>query len=130
VPTFLEAGLNVLLFLLSLLWASNTLWGSLDRWDFASTSVIRTSMIVLRAQRPQTKMSPRSSVGLFWKRRLTAGFSGFPELDLSSAARLVWILGSSRTAEGKKALEARLLSLSPILLCRELMRPPRLHSSA
>jgi hypothetical protein len=80
-------------FFFSLLWASNTLRGSLDRWDFVSTSVIRTSMMqsVPRAQRPQTKMSPRSSVRLFWKRRLTAGLVGFPGLDLGSEARLVWI---------------------------------------
>ena len=119
-------------FFFSLSWASNTLWGSLDLWYSASTSVIRTSMMqsVPRAQRPRTKMSPRSSVRLFWRRRLTAGLSGFSGLDLGSAARLVWILGSSRTAEGKKALEARSLSSSRISLCREITRPPRLHSSA
>jgi hypothetical protein len=35
-----------------------------------------------------------------------AGLSCFSGLVFGSAARLVWILGSSRTAEGKKALEA------------------------
>jgi hypothetical protein len=107
-------------------------WGSLDRWYFESTSVIRTSMMqsVPRAQRPRIKMPPRSSVRLFWKRRLTAGLSGFPGLDLGSAAQLVWIIGSSRTAKGEKALEARLLSSSQISLCHEITSPPRLHSSA
>jgi hypothetical protein len=81
VPTLLEAGLEVFLFF-SLSWASNTLWGSLDLWVFESTSVIGTSMMrsVPRAQRPRTKMSPRSSVLLVWKRRLTAGLTGFPWL--------------------------------------------------
>jgi hypothetical protein len=131
VPTLLRAGLKVLLsFYLS--WASNTLWGPLDCWDFASMSVIWTSMMqsVPRAQRPQTKMSPRSYVRLFWKRCLTAGHSGFPGLDLGSAAPLVWILGSLQTAEGEKALEAKFLSSSEISLCREITRPPRLHSNA
>jgi hypothetical protein len=73
---------------------------------------------VPQAQRPRIKMSPRSSVRLFCKRRLTAGLSGFPGLDLSSAAQPVWIIGSSQTAEGKKALEARSLSSSRISLCR------------
>jgi hypothetical protein len=54
------------------------------------------------AQRPQAKMSPRSSLRLFWKRRFTAGLTGFSWFDLGSAARLVWILGLSRTAEGKR----------------------------
>jgi hypothetical protein len=70
-------------FFFSLSWASTyTLWGSLDLWDFVSTSVIRASMMQSfpRAQRPQTKMLSRSSVRLLWKRHLTAGLSA-PQRD-------------------------------------------------
>jgi hypothetical protein len=79
----------------SLFWASNTLWGSLDRWDFASTFVIPTQIMqsVPQAQSPCTK--------IFLKRRSTAGLSCFSGLDFESTERLVWIIGSSRTAEGK-----------------------------
>jgi hypothetical protein len=104
----------------------------LNLWVFESTSVIQTSMMqsVPQAQRPRTKMLPWSYVRLFWKGRFTAGLTGFPWFDLGSAARLVLILGSSQSAEGKKALEARSLSLTQISLCREITRPPGLHSSA
>ena len=44
--------------------------------------------------------------------------------------QLKWILGSSQTAEGMKALAAKSLSLSRTSLCHEITRPPFLHSRA
>jgi hypothetical protein len=95
-------------FFFSLSWASNN--------DFASTSVIRTLIMqsVLRAQSPHTKISPRSSVRLFGKRRvLTAGLSCFLGLDfgrLRSATGIdSWFVANWG---GKKALEARSLNSS------------------
>jgi hypothetical protein len=49
---------------------------------------------------------------------------------LTSAVQLEFILGSSRTAEGKSAWEAKLLSASWILLCLKITRPPFLHARA
>jgi hypothetical protein len=51
-------------------------------------------------------------------------------LDFGSTAQLAWIFGSLQSAEEKKALEARLLSLAQISLCLEITRLPLLHSSA
>jgi hypothetical protein len=80
-------------FFFSLWWASDTLWGSLNRWDFVSTSMIRMLIMqsVRQAQRHRTKMLPRSSLWLFWIRRLTAGlscFSGVNTLTPQKAAKM------------------------------------------
>ena len=49
---------------------------------------------------------------------------------VSSAVRLEWIIGSTRTAEGAIALDAKSHSPSLILLCCRITRPPTLHSRA
>jgi hypothetical protein len=80
---------------------ARTLWGSWDRYDLASVSVTRTSTMssVPRAQKPQMRRSPRSSSHERDKR--WTGDLGSLAL-VSSAVRLEWIIGSTRTAEGAR----------------------------
>jgi hypothetical protein len=77
---------------------ARTLWGSWDRYDLASVSVTRMSTImsVPRAQKPRMRRSPRSS-SLERDKRWTGDLGSLALV--SSAVRLEWIIGSTRTAE-------------------------------
>jgi hypothetical protein len=108
---------------------ARTLWGSQDRYDLASVSVTGTSIMtsVPRAQKPRMRRSPRSS-SLERDKRWTGGLGSLALV--SSAVRLEWIIGSTRTAEGASALDAMWHSSSLISLCHKITRPPTLHSRA
>jgi hypothetical protein len=108
---------------------ARTLWGSRDRYNLVSVSVTRTSTMtsVPQAQKPQMRRSPRSS-SLERDKHWTGDLGSLALV--SSAVRLEWIIGLTRTAEGASTFDAKSHSSSLISLCCRITRPPILHSRA
>jgi hypothetical protein len=110
---------------------SDTLNGVRLQQDFESVSVTQTSRMesAPAVQNPLMSRSPLSScpvaasLSLFWVVILSG------EVFTFSLAQ-PWMRGSSRAAEGVKALLAKLTSSSRISSCLKITRPPFLHPSA
>jgi hypothetical protein len=84
----------------------------------AKPTAVGIPTTIPRYHSPRIRMSPRSAP---WERRVNwmMGF-GCASVALTGAARLGWVCGLSRTADGVNALAARANNLSLILLWRQM----------
>jgi hypothetical protein len=108
---------------------ARTLWGSHEWYDFVSVSATWKSQLssVPWAQKPRMSESPCSSSFITRMGQALDWWLGVGALLVSSAVHLEWIIGSTHTAEGASALDAKSRSSLLISLCHRIMRPPILH---